>query len=141
MFKIKIDIDRHGPRPMPNNCKNFNPPNFSLPTTFKQLLAFLIKVMHTKRPQSQNWSLNIPLKITFRFIILISNVLRRWSASILRSRWRKYSKHFQFPHNLIKTFTGGGGQCFTFFEITFAILHLFSNEDCERNSFQFFQTV
>jgi hypothetical protein len=35
MFKMKIDIDRHGPRPMPNNCKNFNPPNFSLPTTFK----------------------------------------------------------------------------------------------------------
>jgi hypothetical protein len=32
---MKIDIDRHGPRPMPNNCKNFNPPNFSLPTTFK----------------------------------------------------------------------------------------------------------
>ncbi len=34
MFKIKIDIDRHGPRPMPNNCKNFNPPNFSLLSTF-----------------------------------------------------------------------------------------------------------
>jgi hypothetical protein len=32
---MKIDINRHGPRPMPNNCKNFNPPNFSLPTTFK----------------------------------------------------------------------------------------------------------
>jgi hypothetical protein len=35
MFKMKIDIDRHGPRPMPNNCKNFKPANFSLPTTFK----------------------------------------------------------------------------------------------------------
>jgi hypothetical protein len=33
-FKMKMDIDRHGPRSMPNNCKNFNPPNFSLPTTF-----------------------------------------------------------------------------------------------------------
>jgi hypothetical protein len=32
---MKIDIDRHGPRPMPNDCKNFSPPNFSLPTTFK----------------------------------------------------------------------------------------------------------
>jgi hypothetical protein len=34
---MKMDIDRHSPRPMPNNCKNFNPPNFSLPTTFKGL--------------------------------------------------------------------------------------------------------
>jgi hypothetical protein len=34
-FKMKIDIDRHGPRSMPSNCKNLNPPNFSLPTTFK----------------------------------------------------------------------------------------------------------
>jgi hypothetical protein len=35
MFKMKMDIDGHGPRPMPNNCKNLNPPNFSLPSTFK----------------------------------------------------------------------------------------------------------
>jgi hypothetical protein len=34
-FKMKMDIDRHGPRLMPNNCKNLNPPFFSLPTTFK----------------------------------------------------------------------------------------------------------
>jgi len=34
-FKIKMDIDRHGSRPMPNSCKNLNPPNFSLPSTFK----------------------------------------------------------------------------------------------------------
>jgi hypothetical protein len=36
---MKMDIDRHGPRSMPNNCKNFNPPNFSLPTTFKHFSA------------------------------------------------------------------------------------------------------
>ncbi len=30
-----MDIDRHGPRLMPNNCKNLDPPNFSLPTAFK----------------------------------------------------------------------------------------------------------
>ncbi len=35
MFKPKMDIDRHGPRLMPNNCKNLNPPYFSLPFTFK----------------------------------------------------------------------------------------------------------
>jgi hypothetical protein len=35
MFRMKMDIDRHGPRLMPNNCKNLNPPHFSLPTTFK----------------------------------------------------------------------------------------------------------
>ncbi len=34
-FKIKMDIVRHGPRLMPNNCKVLNPPNFSLPSTFK----------------------------------------------------------------------------------------------------------
>ncbi len=31
-----MDIDRHGPRLMPNNCKNLSPPNFSLPTTFNR---------------------------------------------------------------------------------------------------------
>jgi hypothetical protein len=33
-LKTKMDIYRHGPRLMPNNCKNLNPPYFSLPTTF-----------------------------------------------------------------------------------------------------------
>jgi hypothetical protein len=31
---MKMDIDRHGPRLMPNNCKNLNRPYFSLPSTF-----------------------------------------------------------------------------------------------------------
>jgi hypothetical protein len=35
---MKMDIDRHGPRPMPNSCKNLNPPNFSLPSTFNGTL-------------------------------------------------------------------------------------------------------
>jgi hypothetical protein len=35
MFKIKIDINRHGPRLMPSNCKHLDPPYFSLQTTFK----------------------------------------------------------------------------------------------------------
>ncbi len=37
MFKMKMDIDHHSPRLMPNNCKNLNPSYFSLPTTFKGL--------------------------------------------------------------------------------------------------------
>ncbi len=37
MFKLKMDIDRHGPRLMTNNYKNLNPPYFSLPSTFKRL--------------------------------------------------------------------------------------------------------
>jgi hypothetical protein len=45
MFKMKIDIDRHGSRPMPNNCKNFNPPNFSLPTTFQNTLFKKKKIL------------------------------------------------------------------------------------------------
>ncbi len=32
---MKMDINHHGPRLMPNNCKNLNLPFFSLPTTFK----------------------------------------------------------------------------------------------------------
>ena len=40
MFKMKMDINRHDPRPMPNNCKNLNPPNFSLPTTFNSVQCF-----------------------------------------------------------------------------------------------------
>jgi hypothetical protein len=30
-----MDIDRHSPRLMPNNCQHLDPPYFSLPTTFK----------------------------------------------------------------------------------------------------------
>jgi hypothetical protein len=37
-FKMKMDIDRHGPRLMPSNCKNLNPPYFSLPSTFKKFV-------------------------------------------------------------------------------------------------------
>jgi hypothetical protein len=37
-FKTKVDIDCHSPRLMPNNCKNLNPPYFSLPSTFKERL-------------------------------------------------------------------------------------------------------
>jgi hypothetical protein len=36
MFKKKMDIDRQGPRLMPNNCQSLDPPYFSLPTTFKE---------------------------------------------------------------------------------------------------------
>ncbi len=42
-FKMKMDIDRHGPRPMRNSCKNLNPPNFSLPSTFKEPVC-LVKI-------------------------------------------------------------------------------------------------
>ncbi len=48
MFKIKMGIDRHGPRRMPGNCKNLNPPYFSLPSTFKKVtrikLFFYVKL-------------------------------------------------------------------------------------------------
>jgi hypothetical protein len=37
---MKMDIDRHGPRPMPNSCKNLNPPNFSLPSTFNPKVIY-----------------------------------------------------------------------------------------------------
>ena len=42
-LKMKMDIDRHCPRLMPNNCQNLYPPYFSLPSTFK--LDFLPKVV------------------------------------------------------------------------------------------------
>ncbi len=35
-----MNIDRHGPRRMPDNCKNLNPPYFSLPSTFKPMFLF-----------------------------------------------------------------------------------------------------
>ena len=36
MVAEHIDIERHGPRLMPNNCKNLNPLYFSLPSTFNK---------------------------------------------------------------------------------------------------------
>jgi hypothetical protein len=44
MFKIKMDIDRHGPRYMLDNCKNFNPPYFSLPSTFNAALKPVLRI-------------------------------------------------------------------------------------------------
>jgi hypothetical protein len=35
MFVMKMDINRHRPRLMRNNCQHLDPPYFSLPTTFK----------------------------------------------------------------------------------------------------------
>jgi hypothetical protein len=46
-FKMKMDIDRHGPRLMPNNCKNLNPPYFSLPTTFKLIIQLLMHMLES----------------------------------------------------------------------------------------------
>jgi hypothetical protein len=43
---MKMDIDRHGPRPMPNSCKNLNPPNFSLPSTFKVYALTRFALLH-----------------------------------------------------------------------------------------------
>jgi hypothetical protein len=40
MFKMKMDIDRHGPRLTPNICKHLNPTYFSLPTTFNALFGW-----------------------------------------------------------------------------------------------------
>jgi hypothetical protein len=45
MFKIKMDIDRHGPRSMPDNCKNLNPPYFSLPSTFKVFFDVILTIL------------------------------------------------------------------------------------------------
>jgi hypothetical protein len=42
MFKKKMDIDCHSHRLMPNNCKNLNPPYFSLPTNFKEAPNILV---------------------------------------------------------------------------------------------------
>jgi hypothetical protein len=36
---MKMDIHRHSPRLMTNNCKNLNPRYFSLPSTFKEDLT------------------------------------------------------------------------------------------------------
>jgi hypothetical protein len=41
-FKMKTDIDRHGPRLVPNNCKILNPPYFSFPTTFKSHFVSIV---------------------------------------------------------------------------------------------------
>ncbi len=43
-FKMKMDIDRHGPRLMPNNCTNLNPPYFSLPSTFNIKFELNLKI-------------------------------------------------------------------------------------------------
>jgi hypothetical protein len=59
-FKMKMDIYRHGPRLMPNNCKNLNPPFFSLPTTFKVKFTFnnenaaVLGFIYTRMPRLGN---------------------------------------------------------------------------------------
>jgi hypothetical protein len=43
MYKMKITLHRHGPRLMPNSCNILilDPPNFSLPITFKLLMLHI----------------------------------------------------------------------------------------------------
>ena len=58
MFKIKKDIDRHGPRLMHSNCKHLDPPYFSLPTTFKpnkfgEIFSSLLNFGRTLRQKYQ----------------------------------------------------------------------------------------
>ncbi len=44
------NIHRHGPRHMPNNCKNLNPSYFSLPSTFKTQLYHSFAMSHSLSP-------------------------------------------------------------------------------------------
>jgi hypothetical protein len=41
MFKMKMDINCHGPRLMSNNCQHLDPPYFSLPTIFNYKIFLL----------------------------------------------------------------------------------------------------
>ncbi len=46
---MKMDIDHHGPRLMPNNCKNLNPHYFSLPSTLNQSDNLkVLNIMHLR---------------------------------------------------------------------------------------------
>ncbi len=63
MFKIKMDIDRHGPRRMPDNCKNLNPPYFSLPSTFNG--KFLGKKFYNSLKTGPDFFLDFKNKIIF----------------------------------------------------------------------------
>ncbi len=36
MLKMKMVIDSHGPKLMPNNCQHLDPAYFSFPTTFNE---------------------------------------------------------------------------------------------------------
>ncbi len=79
MFKPKMDIDRHGPRLMPNNCKNLNPPNFSLPSTFNPILQnWFGDVVY------MGWFLNHTV-----FITLISPSVSLYSSRILPAKLHK----------------------------------------------------
>jgi hypothetical protein len=40
MFKMKININRHGPRLLSNTRQRLDPPYFSLTTTFKPFLEY-----------------------------------------------------------------------------------------------------
>jgi hypothetical protein len=42
MFKTQMDIDRQGPRLIPNNCKNLDPPYFSKLEVWQVFILFLI---------------------------------------------------------------------------------------------------
>ncbi len=53
----KMEIDRHGPRQMPNNCQLLDPHYFSLLTTIKNL-----------RDRSKQWYKILKLKVLGKFM-------------------------------------------------------------------------
>jgi hypothetical protein len=78
MFKMKMDIDRHSPRHMPNHCKNLNPPYFSLQSTFNLIFRWSvdfnpaihvggITFLHSGQCLSDNFRSGQSHQITFHY--------------------------------------------------------------------------
>ena len=81
-----MDIDRHGPRLMPNNCKNLNPPNFSLPSTVKG--RWKRETMRIwKESNVRQWSRTVAIEVYFQFehAVFEQNVL--FPFPLVTAKW------------------------------------------------------
>jgi hypothetical protein len=72
MLKMKMDIDRHGPRLMPNSCQHLDPLYFSLPTTFNSVESFRTPVI----PAS------VRSAICYLFTFPWVGLLEEWDVSV-----------------------------------------------------------
>ncbi len=89
-FKMKMDIDCHSPRLMPNNCTNLNPPYFSLLSTFNSFVRWALGKPHFKL-----FTLNFSQCSVSAFSILFSRLGRRKTSTPIIVSFIKYRMNGQ----------------------------------------------
>ncbi len=73
---MKIDIDRHGPGLIPNNCQHLDPPYFSLLTTFKETVELDVGCVGTEFRVTHPWNKETHPNLLLQLTVSITGLLK-----------------------------------------------------------------